>query len=186
MGNRLTKIYTKTGDGGSTGLGDGTRTLKCSDRIEAIGTVDELNCIIGILLCEALPEEISEFFTKIQHELFDLGSELSVPGYTALSEESVSTIEIKLDAINQHLSPLKEFILPGGSRPAALCHQARAVCRRAERCVIRLEQKEQISELSRKYLNRLSDYLFVACRAINQSLDVKDVYWASQRTQTAK
>ena len=186
MGNRLTKIYTKTGDSGSTGLGDGTRILKCSDRIEAIGTVDELNCIIGLLLCETLPREISEFFTKVQHELFDLGSELSVPGYTALSNQSVSTIETKLDAINQHLSPLKEFILPGGSRPAALCHQARAVCRRAERCIIRLEQNEQISELSRKYLNRLSDYLFVACRAINQSLDVTDVYWASQRTQTAE
>ena len=183
MGNRLTKIYTKTGDAGSTGLGDGTRILKCSDRIEAIGTVDELNCVIGLLLCEPLAKEFSDFFTKIQHELFNLGSELSVPGYSVMSEEDVTTIETKLDAINKDLHPLKEFILPGGSRAAALCHQARAVCRRAERCVIRLEQHEIISELSKKYLNRLSDYLFVACRAINKSLNVDDVYWSSRRTQ---
>ena len=120
---------------------------------------------------------------KIQHELFNLGSELSVPGYSVMSEEDVTTIETKLDAINKDLHPLKEFILPGGSRAAALCHQARAVCRRAERCVIRLEQHEAISELSKKYLNRLSDYLFVACRAINKSLNVDDVYWSSRRTQ---
>jgi cob(I)alamin adenosyltransferase len=183
MGNRLTKIYTRTGDSGSTGLGDGTRTLKCSDRIEAIGTVDELNCIIGVLLCEPLSKELSDFLTKVQHELFNLGSELSVPGYSVMSEENILTIENKLDGINQNLHPLKEFILPGGSRAAALCHHARAVCRRAERCIIRLEQHESISELSKKYLNRLSDYLFVACRAINKSLDVEDVYWSSRRTQ---
>ena len=107
MGNRLTKIYTKTGDAGSTGLGDGTRILKCSDRIEAIGTVDELNCVIGLLLCEPLAKEFSDFFTKIQHELFNLGSELSVPGYSVMSEEDVTTIETKLDAINKDLHPLK-------------------------------------------------------------------------------
>jgi cob(I)alamin adenosyltransferase len=181
MSNRLTKIYTKTGDTGSTGLGDGTRTLKCSDRIEAIGTVDELNCVIGLLLCESLPDQVSDFLTKVQHQLFDLGSELSVPGYSAITDENIENIENKLDAMNLNLEPLKEFILPGGSRSSALCHQARAVCRRAERCIIRLEQNEKISELSKKYLNRLSDYLFVACRTINKSLSVEDVYWSSKR-----
>jgi cob(I)alamin adenosyltransferase len=181
MSNRLTKIYTKTGDTGSTGLGDGTRTLKCSDRIEAIGTVDELNCVIGLLLCESLPDQVSDFLTKVQHQLFDLGSELSVPGYSAITDNNIENIENELDAMNLNLEPLKEFILPGGSRSAAFCHQARAVCRRAERCVIRLEQNEKISELSKKYLNRLSDYLFVACRTINKSLSVEDVYWSSKR-----
>ena len=181
MSNRLTKIYTKTGDTGSTGLGDGTRTLKCSDRIEAIGTVDELNCVIGLLLCESLPDQVSDFLTKVQHQLFDLGSELSVPGYSAITDENIENIENELDAMNSNLEPLKEFILPGGSRSSAFCHQARAVCRRAERCVIRLEQNEKISELSKKYLNRLSDYLFVACRTINKSLSVEDVYWSSKR-----
>ncbi len=181
MGNRLTKIYTRTGDAGLTGLGDGTRTLKCSDRIEAIGTVDELNCVVGLLLCESLPDQISGFLTNVQHQLFDLGSELSVPGYSAITSEDIEDIEDALDTMNLSLDPLKEFILPGGSRPSALCHQARAVCRRAERCVIRLEQSEKISEVSKKYLNRLSDYLFVACRAINMSLSVEDVYWSSRR-----
>jgi cob(I)alamin adenosyltransferase len=181
MSNRLTKIYTKTGDTGSTGLGDGTRTLKCSDRIEAIGTVDELNCVIGLLLCESLPDQVSDFLTKVQHQLFDLGSELSVPGYSAITDNNIENIENELDAMNLNLEPLKEFILPGGSRSSAFCQQARAVCRRAERCVIRLEQNEKISELSKKYLNRLSDYLFVACRTINKSLSVEDVYWSSKR-----
>ena len=181
MGNRLTKIYTKTGDGGTTGLGDGVRILKSSDRIDAIGTIDELNCAIGLILTEALPETIDTFLTTVQHELFDLGSELSVPGYTALDEISVVRIENQLDEINQHLEPLKEFILPGGSRSAALCHQARAICRRAERSVVRLAQNEEISDVAQKYLNRLSDYLFVACREINRSSGVQDVYWASSR-----
>ena len=182
MGNRLSKIYTKTGDMGSTGLGDGSRTLKCGERIEVIGTVDELNCVIGTLLCETLPQEISETLTEIQHELFDLGSELSVPGYSALTEAHIDKLEHHLDTLNSDLGPLKEFILPGGSRGAAICHQARAVCRRAERRLIQLEQKESTSAVAKKYLNRLSDYLFVACRTINKNDGVSDLYWANKKT----
>lgn len=178
MGNRLSKIYTKTGDDGSTGLGDGVRVAKNSARIEAIGDIDELNSQLGLLLTEsALPDTMRVTLTRIQHELFELGGELSIPNYVRIDEAMVTQLEVALDAMNDGLSPLKEFILPGGSRPAAQCHVARAVCRRAERRLVALAQAETVSPAAFHYLNRLSDLLFVMCRAINQALHVPDVLW---------
>lgn len=178
MANRLSKIYTKTGDDGSTGLGDGVRVAKNSARIEAIGDIDELNSQLGLLLTEkALPDSMRIILTRIQHELFELGGELSIPNYVRISDAMVTQLEQELDAMNDALLPLKEFILPGGSRPTALCHVARAVCRRAERRLVALNQQEPISPAAMKYLNRLSDLLFVMCRAISKSLGVPDVMW---------
>jgi len=178
MGNRLSKIYTKTGDDGSTGLGDGVRVAKNSARIEAIGAVDELNSQLGLLLTEnTLPDSMRITLTRIQHELFELGGELSIPNYVRISDAMVTQLEQELDAMNDALLPLKEFILPGGSRPTALCHVARAVCRRAERRLVALNQQEPVSPAAIKYLNRLSDLLFVMCRAISQALGVRDVLW---------
>ena len=178
MGNRLSKIYTKTGDDGSTGLGDGVRVAKNSARIEAIGDIDELNCQLGLLLTEkSLPESLLLTLTRIQHELFELGGELSIPNYVRINDAMVTQLEQELDAMNDVLLPLKEFILPGGSRPTALCHVARAVCRRAERRLVALNQQEPISPIAMKYLNRLSDLLFVMCRAISKGLGVPDVLW---------
>jgi len=178
MGNRLSKIYTKTGDDGSTGLGDGVRVVKNSARIEAIGAVDELNSQLGLLLTEnTLPDSMRITLTRIQHELFELGGELSIPNYVRISDAMVKQLEQELDAMNDALLPLKEFILPGGSRPTALCHVARAVCRRAERRLVALNQQEPVSPAAIKYLNRLSDLLFVMCRAISQALGVPDVLW---------
>jgi cob(I)alamin adenosyltransferase len=181
MGHRLSRIYTRTGDTGTTGLGDGSRVAKDSPRIEAVGAVDELNSQIGVLLAEALPEAISKGLTEVQHDLFDLGGELSIPGYTAIAEAHVSRLEEALDAFNADLPPLKEFILPGGTRAAALCHVCRAVCRRAERRVVSLAAAEQISPLAQRYLNRLSDLLFVLCRVINRSGGGADVLWNRAR-----
>jgi len=178
MGNRLSKIYTKTGDKGSTGLGDGMRVAKNSARIEAIGDIDELNSQLGLLLTEStLPDSMRITLTRIQHELFELGGELSIPNYVRISDAMVTQLEQELDAMNDALLPLKEFILPGGSRPTALCHVARAVCRRAERRLVALNQQEPISPAAMKYLNRLSDLLFVMCRAISKELGVPDVLW---------
>lgn len=177
MGNRLSKIYTRTGDAGTTGLGDGSRVAKDSPRIQAIGAVDELNSAIGVLLAEALPESVHACLHDVQHDLFDLGGELSIPGHTSLGEEHVTRLEEQLDRYNGALPPLKEFILPGGSRPAALCHVARTVCRRAERNVISLAGAEQLSAVLQRYLNRLSDLLFVLCRVLNRESGVDDVYW---------
>jgi len=178
MGHRLTKIYTRTGDDGSTGLGDGSRAPKNSLRIEAIGAVDELNSQLGVLLAEVdLSRVVRDCLTKVQHELFDLGGELSIPGRSAVVESQVTHLETVLDALNDVLPPLKEFILPGGTRAAALCHVARAVCRRAERRVVALAQAEPVSAVSIRYLNRLSDLLFVMCRAINREGGAGDVLW---------
>jgi cob(I)alamin adenosyltransferase len=178
MGNRLSKIYTRTGDDGSTGLGDGSRARKDSPRLEALGTVDELNSHLGLLLAEsALPADISATLTRIQHELFELGGELSIPGYTRISDGMVARLEQELDGWNDTLPPLKEFILPGGSRAAAQCQVARAVCRRAERCLAALAQCETVNPAAMKYVNRLSDLLFVLCRAINRALGQPDVLW---------
>ena len=178
MGHRLSKIYTKTGDDGSTGLGDGERISKHSLRIEAIGAVDELNSQLGVVLAEpALPEQFTNTLTAIQHALFELGGELSIPGYIRITDDMVLQLEHTLDALNDSLPPLKEFILPGGSIAAAQCHVARATCRRAERRLVALAQTETVSPAALHYLNRLSDLLFVMCRAINQSLDVPDVLW---------
>ena len=185
MGNRLSKIYTRTGDDGTTGLGDGTRTPKDSMRIGTIGELDELNCHIGVLLAEDLPLAIRTCLTQVQHQLFDLGGELCMPGsgYIGITDEHVLQLEILLDTLNEPLPPLKEFILPGGSRGAALCHVARAVCRRVERNLVALAKTEPVSPASLKYLNRLSDLLFVMCRVINRHLEQSDVLWKPANTQ---
>ena len=177
MGHRLTKIYTRTGDDGSTGLGDGTRVPKDSARVEAYGTVDELNSMLGLLLCEATGDTLRAALTRIQHTLFDLGGELCIPGRSVLVEAQVTALEDLLDQLNADLAPLKEFILPGGTRAAALCHVARSVCRRAERRVYTLSRSEAVAPASLKYLNRLSDLLFVMARALNHANGTPDVLW---------
>lgn len=181
MGNRLTKIYTRTGDDGTTGLGDGARVAKDDARIEAIGCVDELNCVLGVLLCETLPGTLSNSLVDIQHHLFDLGGELSIPGYVMVTDDHVSQLESLLDNVNADLPPLEDFILPGGTRAAALCHQARAVCRRAERRVHSLGQQADINMAGLRYLNRLSDLLFVLARHINKQAGEADVLWDHKR-----
>ena len=177
MANRLTRIYTRTGDEGTTGLGDGTRSTKESTRIEAIGTVDELNCCIGILLTENLEIGVRNKLENIQHDLFDLGGDLSIPGRVSMSKMQVTNLEEKIDQYNSTLPALKEFILPSGTRAAALCHVSRTVCRRAERCVVRLSRTETVAPLIIQYLNRLSDFLFVLCRILNHQQGVGDVLW---------
>jgi cob(I)alamin adenosyltransferase len=181
MGYRLSKIYTRTGDKGTTGLGDGSRVDKDHLRIEAIGSVDELNSTIGLLLTEVLPEDIRQDLTHIQHRLFDLGGELSMPGHSLIRDEQVRLLENRLDALNAPLPPLEDFILPGGSPAAALCHLARALCRRAERSLVRLSRQEPVSESALKYLNRLSDLLFVMARALNRHAGKEEPLW--QRTE---
>lgn len=176
-GNRLSKIVTKTGDDGTTGLGDGSRVEKDHLRIEALGDIDELNSQLGVLLAENLPADVSNIFIRIQHELFDLGGELSIPGAAHISDEAILGLETDIAQLNGALSPLKEFILPGGSRPAALCHLTRTIARRAERRLVALRRIDPVSTLSLIYLNRLSDLLFIACRVINRELRRSDVLW---------
>ena len=182
MGNRLSKIVTRTGDDGTTGLGDGSRVAKDSLRIEAIGAVDELNSSLGVLLAEPLPDDVAALLTGVQHDLFDLGGELSVPGYAAVSDAHVARLEEAVTRFNADLPPLKEFILPGGSRAAALAHVSRTVCRRAERAVVRLAAEEAVNEPVRKYLNRLSDLMFVLARISNRWASRGDVLWKSRRS----
>lgn len=177
MGNRLSKIYTRTGDDGTTGLGDGSRAAKNSARVEAMGDVDELNSVIGVLLTEPMPANIAALLTAIQHDLFDLGGELCIPGYTLLKAERTAWLESTLDGLNAPLSPLKEFILPGGTRAAALTHLARTVCRRAERRAVALAQTDTVADSVMQYLNRLSDLLFVLARTFNRLEDKPDVLW---------
>lgn len=177
MGHRLSKIYTRTGDDGTTGLGNGSRVKKTSARVEAIGAVDELNSVIGVLLTHGMPEDIRAALTDVQHDLFDLGGELSIPNRAAITEQQVARLETTLDEFNADLSPLKEFILPGGTPAAAACHLARAVCRRAERCVCHLGEAETINPAAAKYLNRLSDLLFVMARVLNVRAGRGDVLW---------
>lgn len=186
MGHRLSKIYTRTGDDGTTGLGDGTRVSKDSLRVEAYGTVDELNSVIGLLLTHTLPEAIHECLVGVQHRLFDLGGELCLPGHTAIKQHHVNELEQVLDDLNANLSPLKDFILPGGSTAAAVCHVARTVCRRAERRIISLSKQEQVSEVAIHYLNRLSDLLFVIGRTLNAEADYSDVLWRSAESDGNK
>lgn len=185
MGNRLSRIMTRTGDDGTTGLGDGSRLGKDTPRIAALGDVDELNCVLGLLLVEPLADSTVAFLSQVQHDLFDLGSELAVPGYSALSEEHVLKLEAKLEKLNADLPRLKEFILPGGSRAAALAHQARAVCRRAERTLVALSHVDTVSVAARQYLNRLSDLMFVLARVLNRDAGVPDVLWRSHRVTGA-
>lgn len=177
MGNRLSKIYTRTGDDGSTGLGDGTRVQKDSLRIDAMGDVDELNSVIGLMLTEAVPDILVDLLTQVQHDLFNLGGEICIPNYVILQQANIDNLEEAIDTLNDDLSPLKEFILPGGSKAAAYCHLARTVCRRAERKLITLARDEKVTDISLKYLNRLSDLLFVLCRTINKEAGVPDVLW---------
>lgn len=177
VGKRLTKIYTRTGDGGTTGLADGSRVAKDAPRIEAIGAVDELNSAIGVLLAEKLPNEVRGCLTDVQHDLFDLGGELSVPGHAIMSEAYVTRLEQLLDRFNAGLTALKDFILPGGSRAASLAHVARTVCRRAERRLVTLANKEAAPPFAVRYLNRLSDLLFVLARVLNRHARGGDVLW---------
>lgn len=178
MGHRLSKIYTRTGDDGTTGLGDGSRINKDHLRMEAIGTVDEINSHIGVLRAELPPEdEVQDLLSRIQHDLFDLGGELAVPGYTMITETRVTELENSLDRLNEDLPPLKNFILPGGSKAAAQCHLARVVCRRGERCLVSLSRNEEINLSARQYLNRLSDFLFVLARSLARRDGGQEVLW---------
>jgi cob(I)alamin adenosyltransferase len=177
LANRLSKIYTRTGDAGTTGLGDGTRVAKDSLRVIAMGDVDELNSVIGLLLTEPVSSKIRDCLTRVQHDLFDMGGEICMPGYTMIKAERVAALETILDEFNDSLPPLKEFILPGGSRAASYCHLARTVCRRAERTMTTLNSHEKITDISLQYINRLSDLLFVLCRILNKEVGVPDVLW---------
>jgi cob(I)alamin adenosyltransferase len=177
MGKRLTRIYTRTGDGGTTGLADGSRVAKDAPRIEAIGAVDELNSVVGMLLSERLPRDLRRCLTDVQHDLFDLGGELSVPGHAIMTEAYVTRLEKLLDRLNAELPPLKDFVLPGGSPAAGCAHVARAVCRRAERRVVTLAGKEIAPPFAMRYLNRLSDLLFVLARVFNRRTRRGDVLW---------
>ena len=181
MAHRLSKIVTRTGDGGITGLGDGTRVSKESARIAAIGDVDELNSTLGALLAETLPADIGALLVGVQHDLFDLGGELSIPGYTAMTDAHVVRLESLVERHNADLPPLKDFILPGGSRAAALAHVCRTVCRRAERSVVHLAASEPVGDSARRYLNRLSDLFFVLARALNRAAGHPDVLWQKGR-----
>jgi cob(I)alamin adenosyltransferase len=182
MGNRLSKIYTRTGDDGTTGLGDGTRVAKESLRVEAYGTVDEANSAIGVVLAVAgLPASVEGCLTEIQHDLFDLGGELCIPGTRMITPEHVDRLEATLDGFNESLPPLKEFILPGGGSAAAGCHVARTVCRRAERRCWSLARTEAVSPDALKYLNRLSDLLFVLARVLARHESGSEVLWRRKR-----
>ena len=181
MGNRLSKIYTRTGDQGDTGLGDGSRTSKDSLRVEAFGSVDELNSHIGLLIAQAaLPAAVRATLTEVQHELFDLGGELCIPGHSAIGDAQVTRLEQALDMLNADLPPLKEFVLPGGNVAAATAHVARAVCRRAERRVVSLARSETVDASALAYLNRLSDLLFVVARVLARA-DGGEVLWRHER-----
>ena len=177
MGNRLSKIYTRTGDKGVTGLGDGSRVDKDSLRVEAYGTVDELNSAVGLVLTADLPDEVRACLTRTQHELFDLGGELCMPGTTLIPDRYVDGLEQALDGFNEDLPPLKDFILPGGSEAAARCHLARTIARRAERRVISLAHNEAVNEATIRYLNRLSDLLFVIARVLARGEGGSEVIW---------
>ncbi|OGA15825.1 MAG: ATP:cob(I)alamin adenosyltransferase [Betaproteobacteria bacterium RIFCSPLOWO2_02_FULL_66_14] len=181
MGHRLSRITTRTGDAGDTGLGDGSRVAKDTPRIQALGDVDELNSAIGVVLAEDLPGEVREALLAVQQDLFDLGGELCIPGHRILREAQVERLEALTAAQNARLAPLKEFILPGGSRAAAAAHLARTVCRRAERSVVTLGRSESVGDPVRQYLNRLSDLLFVLGRVLNRSAGRDDVLWQHKR-----
>ncbi|QDH70780.1 cob(I)yrinic acid a,c-diamide adenosyltransferase [Marilutibacter alkalisoli] len=186
MGNRLSKIYTRTGDDGSTGLGDGSRTGKDSARVAAYGTVDEANSCIGLVLAcaapdSAIPDEVRDLLVAVQHQMFDLGGELCIPGHAAISGEDVERLEVHLDRFNEDLPPLKDFILPGGGEAAARCHVARTVVRRAEREAVALARVEDVRPEAIRYLNRLSDLLFVLARVLARAGGHGEVLWDHER-----
>jgi cob(I)alamin adenosyltransferase len=181
MGNRLTQIATRTGDNGTTGLGDNTRVSKDSLRVHAMGDVDELNSHIGVLLCEELPAGVRTLLVEVQHQLFNLGGELSIPGFELLKPEALLVLDEALAEHNAALPRLQEFILPAGSRAASLAHVCRTVARRAERAVVALGAAEPVKDTPRQYLNRLSDLMFVLARVLNRMNGGDDVYWKSER-----
>ncbi len=181
MGNRLTQIATRTGDDGSTGLGDNTRVSKASGRPHAMGDVDELNSHIGLLMCEPMPADMRELLIDVQHQLFNLGGELSMPGYELLKDDGLLQLDNALARYNAELPRLQEFILPAGTRAAAQAHVCRTVARRAERAVVALQESEQMRPAPRQYLNRLSDLLFVLSRVLNRMDGGSEVYWKSER-----
>jgi len=183
MANRLSKIVTRTGDDGSTGLSSGERIAKDQPRIAAMGDVDELNSTIGLLLTESLPSAVRDALDGVQHDLFDLGGELSLPGHTLVADSHLSRIDALIEQFNADLPPLREFILPGGNRAAALAHVARTVCRRAERTLVTLRQTENMQPLPAQYLNRLSDLLFVLARVLNRAGGGSDVHWQQGRNR---
>lgn len=185
MANRLSQIATRTGDNGTTGLGDNTRVSKDSLRVHAMGDVDELNSHIGVLLCEELPPGVRELLVEVQHQLFNLGGELSIPGFELLKPEAVALLDEALAEHNAKLPRLAEFILPAGSRAASLAHVCRTVARRAERAVVALGAAEPVKDSPRHYLNRLSDLLFVLSRVLNRMNGGDDVYWKSERMARA-
>jgi len=181
VGNRLSKIYTRTGDDGTTGLGDGTRVAKDSARVAAYGTVDELNSAIGIVLAVELPDAVRDCLVSVQHQLFDLGGELCIPGHAAILDDDIDRLERLLDGFNADLEPLKEFILPGGGIAAAHCHLARTIARRAEREAVTLSHEERVRPQAVRYLNRLSDLLFVLARVLARASGQGDVLWNHER-----
>ena len=183
MGHRLSKIYTRSGDKGTTGLGDGSRVDKDGVRVEAYGTVDELNSAIGVVIAATSEstQELQAWLLEIQHDLFDLGGELCIPGTQVITVDFVERLEAWIDQLNEHLPMLKEFILPGGNLAAAQCHMARTICRRTERRVLSLSKVETVNTLSLQYLNRLSDFLFVAARVLARSDDGEEILWNRSR-----
>ena len=182
MGKRLSKIYTRTGDDGTTGLGDGSRVAKDSARVEAYGTIDEANSAIGVVLaCESVPDPIRDILTEVQHDLFELGGELCIPGHAAVTEAFVERLEAELDTLNADLPALEEFILPGGGMAASHCHVARTVIRRAERITTSLAATEAVRPALLMYLNRLSDLLFVVARALARAENGEEVLWQRDR-----
>lgn len=181
MGHRLSRITTRTGDAGDTGLGDGTRVPKDSARIQALGDIDELNSCVGLVLAEKLPAAAQDALLQVQHDLFDLGGEVCIPGHSMITGQHVARLEDLTQAHNAKLKPLKEFILPGGTRAAAAAHLARAICRRAERSLVALGRSEAVNESARQYLNRLSDLLFVLGRSLNRVARRGDVLWKHER-----
>jgi cob(I)alamin adenosyltransferase len=181
MAHRLSKITTRTGDTGETGLGDGSRVAKDAARVHALGELDELNSAIGLVLAEDVPAEVSALLLEVQHDLFDLGGEVSIPGHALLGESQVERLEAAIEAWNAELPRLKEFVLPGGTRAAAAAHLARTVCRRAERSLVALGRSEKVSDAARRYLNRLSDVLFIAGRRLNRHAGRSDVQWRHER-----
>jgi cob(I)alamin adenosyltransferase len=186
MGQRLTQIATRTGDNGTTGLGDNTRVSKDSLRVHAMGDVDELNSHIGVLLCEQMPEDVRDLLVEVQHQLFNLGGELSIPGFELLKPEALLALDNALALHNNSLPRLQEFILPAGTRAAALAHVCRTVARRAERAVVALGAAESVKDTPRQYLNRLSDLMFVLARVLNRVDGGDDVYWKSERLERSK
>jgi len=181
MGHRLSKITTRTGDRGETGLGDGRRVAKDSPRVQAMGEIDELNSAIGVLLAEKMPAKLRRELLQVQQDLFDLGGEVCIPGHRMIEERHVKRLEQLIEAHNATLAPLKEFILPGGTRAAAAAHLARTICRRAERSLVALGHREDVSAQVRRYVNRLSDLLFVLGRVLNRAAGRHDVLWRHER-----